>query len=159
MLRLSFVSELVADRAAIWAHATTLDGVNEELAPLHMSGPRGVRLDAGVPTGRPLFRSLVTIARVIPIDLHELTLAHVDEGRGFRETSRSILEARWVHVRTLADMPSGGTILTDELELEPRLFALIVARIVRRVFERRHAVLRRKFGHAGAAARRRGQDE
>jgi hypothetical protein len=150
MRQLSFTSELAADRATVWAHATTLDGVNEELAPLHMSGPRGVRLDASVPTGRPLFRSLVTVLRVLPLDLHELTLARVDEGRGFHEASRSLLQARWVHVRTLADLPEGGTRVTDELEFEPRLFAPLVERIVRAVFERRHAALRRKFGRAGA---------
>ena len=36
--------------------------------------------------------------------------------------------------------------MLDELEFEPRVFPLLVARIVRKVFERRHAVLRRKFG-------------
>jgi hypothetical protein len=45
---------------------------------------------------------------------------------------------------------SGGSRLTllvrDRLEFEPRILPMWVSRLVRRVFERRHARLRARFG-------------
>jgi len=121
-----------------------MGGVNAELAPVHMSHPAGAVLGADVPLGQPLFRSLVTLWGLLPLDLHELALVDVRPGEGFHESSRSLLERRWVHRRTLADAPDGME-LVDELEFEPRVLGPLIARIVAATFARRHACLRRLF--------------
>src|SRR5262245_5472182 len=102
--RLRIRSRLATDRRTLWDHASSMDGVNTELAPLHMSHPPDAVLSADVPLGQPLFRSLVTLWGLIPLDLHEFGLVSVRPGEGFHESSRSLLERRWVHRRTLADV-------------------------------------------------------
>lgn len=137
-------SRLTTDRASLWAHASSMAGVNAELAPMHMSHPDGAAIGPDVPLGVPLFRSLVTLWGVVPLDLHEFALVEIRPGEGFHESSRSLLERRWIHRRTLADVP-GGIELTDELEFEPRLAGFLVARVIAHTFTRRHARLRRLF--------------
>ena len=142
--RLRIRSRLATDRQSLWAHASSMDGVNAELAPIRMSHPAGAALGPDVPLGTPLFRSLVTLWGFVPLDLHEFALLEVHPGEGFHESSRSLLERRWVHRRTLVDAP-GGIELTDELEFEPRLAGFLIARIIALTFARRHARLRRLF--------------
>jgi hypothetical protein len=143
--RLRISSRLGTDRRSLWAHASSMAGVNAELAPMHMSHPDGAAIAADVPLGVPLFRSLVTLWGFVPLDLHEFALVEIRLGEGFHESSRSLLERRWVHRRNLADVP-GGVELTDELEFEPRLAGFLVARIIAHTFTRRHARLRGLFG-------------
>ena len=121
-----------------------MDGVNAELTPVRMSHPTGATIAPGVPLGRPLFRSVVSLWGLVPLDVHELRLVDVRPDEGFHESSRSVLERRWVHRRSLADAPDGVEI-ADELEFEPRILGFLVARIVAATFERRHARLRRLF--------------
>jgi len=142
--RLRIRSRLATDRPSLWAHASSMAGVNAELAPIHMSHPDGAAIGLDVPLGVPLFRSLVTLWGLVPLDLHEFALVGIQPGEGFHESSRSLLERRWVHRRTLVDVP-GGVELTDELEFEPRLAGFLVARIIARTFTRRHARLRGLF--------------
>jgi hypothetical protein len=127
-----------------------MDGVNAELAPVHMSHPAGAAIRPDLALGRPLFRSVVTLWGVVPLDVHELGLVDVRHAEGFHESSRSLLERRWIHRRSLADAP-GGVEITDELEFEPRVLGVLVARIVASTFERRHARLRRLFAGRDAA--------
>lgn len=143
--RLRVASPLAASPEAVWAHASTMAGVNEELAPLRMSAPPGARLDADVPLGTRLFRSTISVAGVLPFDVHDLTLVELTPGRGFHEASSSLTERRWIHRRTVAPA-AGGCTVEDDLTFEPRLLGGLVRRIVGRVFARRHAALRRKFG-------------
>jgi hypothetical protein len=143
---LTVASELGADAAAVWAHAASLDGVNAELAPLRMSGPRGVALDDKmVPLGRPAFVSVVTLWGVVPLDLHELTLVDVAPGRSFHEASRSLVQRRWVHVRRVEASAGGGCRVSDEVTFTPRLLGGLVRAIIVRTFARRHRRLRRMF--------------
>lgn len=137
-------SRLAADRDAVWRHASSMEGVNDELAPIRMSHPPGAVLTADVPLGQPLFRSVVSLGGLVPLDVHTFALVDVEPGRGFHESSRSWLERRWVHRRTLDDAP-GGVEVVDELEFEPRVLGRVVARIVGVTFARRHARLRRLF--------------
>jgi hypothetical protein len=147
--RIRLVSQLAAEAPAVWAHASSMDGVNAELAPIRMSAPPGARIDETVPLGTPLFVSTVSIRGVVPFDLHELTLVDVVPGRGFREVSRSLLQARWNHVRTIEPRAAGGCSLEDEVTFIPRVSGPIARRIVAWVFRRRHAWLRRRFGGTG----------
>jgi hypothetical protein len=80
----------------------------------------------------------------VPLDLLVFALVEIRPGVGFHESSRSLLERRWIHRRTLADVP-GGIELMDELEFEPRLAGFLVARVIAHTFTRRHARLRRLF--------------
>jgi hypothetical protein len=141
----SIRSSLRASPDVLWQHASTLRGVNQELWPLHLSGPDDASLTRDVRLDQPVLRSVVSVLGVFVLDLHEFSLVRVSQGEGFHEHSRSLLERRWQHVRTIRKQP-GGCLVTDELEFEPRLFPKLVARVVRRVFEHRHGFLRRRFG-------------
>jgi len=143
--RIHLVSPLAARIEQVWEHASSIAGINEELAPLRMSAPPPGRLSEDMPLGVRLFRSRVTLGGLIPIDLHDLTLVAFTPGRGFHESSSSLLQRRWIHRRTL-DPYRGGCALADDLSFEPRLVGGVAARIVARVFLRRHHALRRKFG-------------
>jgi hypothetical protein len=138
-------SALRATPETVWQHAASFEGMNEELWPVHVSGPKGAVLRPDSARPEPLFRGVVSLLRLIVLDLHEFKLLRVSLGEGFHESSRSLLERRWEHVRTITPQP-GGCVISDELEFEPRLLPALVASVVRRVFERRHAFLRRKFG-------------
>lgn len=142
-------SVLAAPPARVWEHATSMPGVNRELAPIRMSHPEGrERLDGEVPLGEPLFTSTVRLGP-IPLDRHRLVLTELEPGRRFQEDSTSLLQRRWRHRRTVE--PHGaGCVLTDRLEIVPRLPGAgpLTRWIVGRVFERRHRVLRELFGRS-----------
>lgn len=143
--RFTLTSRLRANADVLWQHASSMDGVNAELAPVRMSAPRGARLTDDTPTGRLLFRSVVTLGGIVPLDLHMLTLASIEPGRGFHERSWSLLEASWEHVRTIT--PDGdGCVVTDDLRFTPRLLGALVSRIAARAFANRHRYLRKRFG-------------
>jgi len=145
-MRLVFSSSLAAPVETVWTHASGLAGINRELSPLRMSGGDSLRLDAHTPLGVPLFRSVLSLGHILPFDLHTLVLAEVWPGRGFRETSHSLLQRRWEHRRELVPTLAGGTRVTDTLDFEPRAFPGVAGALVRRVFERRHRWLTAHFG-------------
>jgi hypothetical protein len=144
-------SALRAAPETVWQHASTLQGMNDELWPLHISGPKAGALGSDVPLGEPLFRGVVTLLRLVVLDVHEFKLLRVQPGQAFHESSRSLTERRWEHVRTILPEP-GGCVVSDELEFEPRLLPALLEAVVQRIFERRHAFLRRKFGELIARA-------
>lgn len=140
-------TRVAATPEIVWDHASTMAGVNAELAPLRMSHPEGLdRLDGDVPLGQPLFTSTIAIGP-LPFDRHELTLVRLDAPHGFVEESRSRLHRRWRHERRLVAL-DGGCEVIDHLTVEPRLpgARLVSRRIVQRLFERRHRVLAARFG-------------
>jgi hypothetical protein len=143
--RIRVVSRLGADPETIWTHASSIDGVNLELAPVRMHAPKGARIDASVPLDRPAGRGFVTLFGVLPIDFHELRLVDVAPGRFFHEHSRTLVEAHWIHKRRI-DPCADGTRVEDDVTFQPRAFGTLVSRIVPRVFARRHRYLRRRFG-------------
>jgi hypothetical protein len=151
MQELVFRSVVRAPVSTIWSHARTLRGINRELAPLHMSGGDELSLDESVPLGVPLLRSLLTVARVVPLDLHTLRLAEVWPGRGFQEDSYSLLQRCWRHRRVI-EAVAGGTAITDQLVFEPRFLPRLTARVVHWVFTRRHQKLRADFRTAATSA-------
>lgn len=141
-------SALRASADEVWAHASTMAGVNDELAPwVRMTVPhfaQGKRLADAEP-GREAFRSILLLLGVIPFDSHHLTLERVLE-RGFDEESWSWLQRRWRHERRVAPS-TGGCIVTDRLTVAPRLApAFLVKPIVQRLFAARHRRLRSRFG-------------
>ena len=149
-------SLLAAPPAAVWGRVASMTGVNAELMPaVRMTFPRACeRLDRNllVP-GRTLFRSVLLLFGVLPVDVHSLALASLAPGRGFLESSSSLLNRRWIHERVL-DAEEGATRIRDRVYFECRLPGLRVALapVVRAIFRHRHAQLRRHFG-TGVAPR------
>jgi ligand-binding SRPBCC domain-containing protein len=144
-------SILAAPLAEVWAHASSMPGVNRELMPIvRMTYPRETASLAAVtdvPLDRVLFASWILLFGVIPIDRHMLRLRALDPPHGFSEDSWSWMQRHWRHRRTLELVDATHTRVDDEVEFEPRLGgAWLLRPIYQRVFEHRHAVLRRLFG-------------
>ncbi|MFV8751838.1 hypothetical protein ACNOYE_14935 [Nannocystaceae bacterium ST9] len=144
-------SRLAAPIAEVWAHASSMIGINRELMPIvRMTHPRETAsladVDA-VPLDQLLFRSWILLFGLIPIDRHMLRLRALDPPHGFHEDSWSWMQRRWQHRRTLAAIDETHTRVDDIVEFEPRFGgAWLLRPIYQRVFEHRHAVLRRRFG-------------
>lgn len=140
-------SRLGAPAPEVWRHATSMAGINRELAPIGMSHPPDRdTLDADVPLGQPLFTSVLRLGPV-PFDRHRLTLAALDWGVGFQEDSTSLLHRRWRHRRTVTPLDADTCEVHDHLEVVPRLPGASAPTrwLVGRVFDRRHQVLRTTF--------------
>ena len=142
-------SRLDADAGRVWAHVTTMEGVNEELMPfVRMTVPRRARglTLADVPLGVHEFTSYLLAFGVLPFDAHFLRLDEVSD-RHFVERSSSLLQRLWQHERTVE--PDGdGCRVTDRVTFEPRLgfLAPLVRLIITPLFRHRHRRLRRRFG-------------
>jgi ligand-binding SRPBCC domain-containing protein len=142
-------SRLAAPADVVWAHATSMHGVNAELFPLvRMTHPRGLDslAEREVPLGAPVFRSWILLAGVIPIDYDDLTFVALEPGR-FLERSPMLTQRAWEHERRVE--PSGvGCVLTDRIRSTPRVAALApLFRVAFRLaFQLRHRNLRRRFG-------------
>jgi len=146
-VRIDVSSELAADVDSVWRQVSTPAGVNYELWPLRMTFPRDLPSIDEASTGQNLFRSLITLLGVLPLDWHHFGLVRIDPGRGFHEISSSLWVARWVHIRSVAPHDRGCTV-HDQVECSPRLLmpTCLVAPLYRYIFERRHDRLRRRFG-------------
>lgn len=149
MLTFTLCSELHAPPADVWAHCSSLAGINEELAPLRMTAPPTVATlgPEDVPLHRTWFHSWVLLFGVIPLDRHALRLTELVPGEGFHEESTSWLQRRWIHDRRVTPTPAGCK-LTDQVCFEPRLALLrpLLVPIVRATFARRHRRLQARFG-------------
>ena len=141
MIELAFRSELAADRSAVWAVVSTMDGVNAELAPwVRMTHPAELSslADLQVEPGQVVLRSWLLAGGLVPIDRHALALEHVLPEQGFDEESTSWLQRRWRHERRVETTAAGGCVVTDRLVVDPRLpfarpgVARIVAWLVQR---------------------------
>jgi ligand-binding SRPBCC domain-containing protein len=148
--RFTVSSRLAAPRGAVWERVSSMEGVNDELAPLvRMTYPATVADlgEADVPLGERLFRSWLLLFGVVPFDYDDLVLVRVEAGRGFLERSSMLSQRVWEHERTLEDAP-GGCLVTDRIRYEPRLPGLgrLLRPLLRRFFAHRHRRLRRRFG-------------
>jgi ligand-binding SRPBCC domain-containing protein len=142
-------SNLAAPPDEVWRHATSMAGVNAELAPISMSFPTAYADLADLPAGAlgtELFTSVLRVGPV-PFDRHRLTLTEVGPGRSFQEDSRSLLNRRWRHRRTVTPTEIGCQ-LTDRLEVDPRVPGAgpLTRWLVGRIFDRRHRYLVAAFG-------------
>jgi len=151
VIELHFESHLAAAPEAVWRRVTSVEGIDDEMAPLlRMTFPRGIRalpLDAFVP-GRRLCRSWLLLCRVLPIDWSDLTLVELEPGRRFLERSPMFSMAFWQHERIVAPSAQGSTVV-DNLAFHPRLLPRALVRAgVALFFRHRHARLRRRFGIA-----------
>jgi ligand-binding SRPBCC domain-containing protein len=143
-------SRLTAPRQQVWDRIASMEGVNDELAPLiRMTYPPEIDslTPDTVPLGERLFRSWILLFGVIPFDYDDLVLVRVDEGHGFLERSTMLSQRLWQHERTLTDAPGGCTV-TDHITYEPRIpgIAPALRPVLRGFFRHRHRRLRRHFG-------------
>jgi ligand-binding SRPBCC domain-containing protein len=146
-------SSLRTPQAEVWAHVTTVNGINDELGPwLRMTSTRALRENglAEVRVGERLCRSWVLLLGVLPVDYDDITLERLDPPRGFLERSRMLSQRAWEHERTVepGDGDAGSCVLTDRIRYEPRLpvpDALLRA-LYTAIFRHRHRRLRRRFG-------------
>jgi ligand-binding SRPBCC domain-containing protein len=144
-------SELTSPAEVVWAHATSMAGVNVELRPwLHMTVPRGLDLQPRTisPPGGFAFHSWILLAGVLPFDRHALGFEAMEpEQFWFHERSSSWLQREWIHWRWI-EPTAKGCRLTDRVRCTPRvaLAEPLIGRIVRAVFDHRHRVLRSLFG-------------
>ncbi len=152
-IRVRSTSCLAAPIVEVWAHCSSMAGVNLELMPIvRMTYPSAAAslatVDTAVALDQVLFASWILLFGLIPIDRHMLRLRELDPPHGFAEDSWSWMQRRWAHRRTLEIVDPSHTRVTDEVEFEPRLpgGAWLLRPIYQRVFEHRHARLRRLFG-------------
>lgn len=143
-------SALLASADEVWKHASTMEGVNEELGPwVRMTVPRAAQGKglADVEVGREAFASVLLLLSAVPFDVHHLTLERILD-RGFVEESWSWLQRRWRHERRI-EPSAAGCVVTDHLTVDPRFAPVrLVQPIVRKIFEARHRRLRARFGAA-----------
>jgi hypothetical protein len=147
---LFFESRLPVSADTVWRWITSLEGMSAEMWPyFRMTVPPQVTslADLTVQPGKRLFRSRVFLFGFLPIDHSDLTLLELTPGEGFVEQSPMGSMHLWRHERRVRPAPDGrGVILSDHLTFEPRWLRSIVVWFIRRVFQHRHAVLRRQFG-------------
>jgi ligand-binding SRPBCC domain-containing protein len=150
-------STLNAPRADVWRWITSVEGISKEMWPyFRMTAPAGVRDldDLDIKPGVPFAHSRVYLFGFIPLGSWDFTLLEMDRGRGFVEQSPSTFMECWRHERRLVDDPNAPSSvrLVDHVTFVPHDPAFLVGRFMRRVFEHRHRVLRKHFGHTGDAA-------
>ena len=150
MHRASFGSDLSAPPEVVWRHATSMEGVNEELMPLlRMTVPAGLA-GAGIdtlPAGRRAGRSWLLLFGWLPVDYDDLTIAEHGPGRRFLERSTMLTQSVWEHERTVEPV-EGGCRLVDTVQWHGRLPGLgaLYRLAVPVLFGHRHRRLRRRFG-------------
>jgi hypothetical protein len=145
-------TELRITPAAFWERMS-MSAVNAELSPLvRMTCPDRWRRCplAQWSTGSVLFRSVVLLFGVLPVDLHSLRLESIyaDE-RGFLERSHSWCNRQWQHERTTT-ATAAGCIVEDKVSVEGRIPAvtMLLLPVYRLVFLHRHRRLKVLYGAA-----------
>jgi ligand-binding SRPBCC domain-containing protein len=154
----SIASTLHAPHDRVWAHATSMAGVNQELWPLLRMTYPADRAEIGgqaVPLGTPLFRSVVLLFGVLPIDYDQITFEALDPGRRFVESSRTMSQRVWRHERTV-DPVGGGCTVTDRVTFVPKVAAMgsLLLPALGLLFANRHRRLTRRFGGDPGVVRR-----
>jgi len=152
MLTIERTSELAAPAPDVWRHATSLAGINHELAPyLMMTAPpelREVALDAiQVALGEPLFASRALLFGIVPVERMQVTLVELEPGRRFVEQSALLALPYWRHERTV-DAVGTGCRLRDALAFRApvAIAAPVLHRLLIALFTHRHRRLRALFG-------------
>jgi hypothetical protein len=150
-IELHFESWLDASPEAVWKWITSIEGISAEMWPFfRMTVPRGVHslADVDFRPGDRLFHSRVLLFGFLPIDHSDVTLLQLAPGEGFLEQSPMGSMKLWRHERRISPAPAGesGVVVTDRLTFVPKWLPGLVSWFIRRVFQHRHAVLRRSFG-------------
>lgn len=142
-------SELPISAEQLWWQVGSLSAVNSELFPISMSSAsayRNIHLKEA-PVGKFLFRSIVLLFGFIPLDVHRFYLESIGPKFEFKERSSSLFNQYWRHHRKILEIEEDSCLLIDEIAFKNRLGFLsgIFKGVYRKVFNRRHAYLRKKF--------------
>lgn len=148
-------SVVAAPVDAVWERVISPEGINHELRPwMTMSMPAGagdLSIDT-VEVGKPLGRSWIRLAGVVPFDYDDLTITELVPGRSFREESAMLSASSWRHERSLTPTASGGTHVHDRLTFTPRVpgraAAAVQSRIIAALFRHRHRRLAEHFSQS-----------
>jgi ligand-binding SRPBCC domain-containing protein len=143
----------------VWQRVVTPEGINDELRPwMTMSMPRGaasLTVDT-VPIGTPIGRCWMRLFGVLPFDYDYLSIAELDQGRGFDEQSTMMSMRQWRHQRTVTPDGDSKTVVRDRITFTLRTplrpATPIVAAGLRALFGHRHRRLQRYFNSTGAHA-------
>ncbi|WP_028101580.1 hypothetical protein [Pseudoduganella violaceinigra] len=143
-------TELAVTPEAFWRRMS-MNAVNAELRPLvSMTAPAAWR---NCPVeqwaaGPVLFRSVILLFGLIPVDVHSLRLAQIIPARGFLERSHSWCNKVWQHERT-TERSDAGCVVTDTLTVQGRIpfLAALLMPMYRAVFRHRHHRLKAMYGH------------
>jgi len=152
MNRFEISSTVAASPLQAWHWITSVQGIGAELSPfLRMSSPKGIEAlpDLQFVPGKPLFRSIIYLFGVLPVDYSNLTLLELKPGVGFIEQSPMGSMKHWRHERIIRPLPVGCEV-TDVLIFQPRFASALSSWIVKKLFTHRHAVLRSRLGAARA---------
>jgi ligand-binding SRPBCC domain-containing protein len=141
---------LAAPPEWVWAHVTSMRGINDELRPwLKMTAPRAVREMTleDVELGKRVCRSWILLGGVVPVEYDDVTLVERGPGHRFLEQSPVLSQRSWQHERWI-EAVDGGCRISDRLTFEPRLgaAAALSRRVVEAIFTHRHRRLARRFG-------------
>lgn len=143
-------TDLAASRERLWEHTSDLDQVNREFFPFFkMTYPACGRLltPKTVKIGEKLFRSWILLFYVLPVEYDDITLAKLEPGSGFYETSTMLTQKKWRHKRTLLNIKNGCCVV-DEIKFTPRLYfgGEVQKKLFSMLFKYRHWRLKRIFG-------------
>lgn len=142
-------SLIPAARTTLWQHVTQMRHVNDELMPfVRMTYPADRASLAGqaVPMNTVLFRSIILLFGILPIDLHALAFDKIEDDKAFYENSTTLTHKYRKHTRSLTDT-TGGTIVKDEVHFSPRLPLIghLFLPIYTAIFRHRHRQLLKAF--------------
>ena len=144
-------SHLAAERAVVWSHVASPEGVNREFRPLlRMTFPDGVGdLTETWEPGKTLFRSWILLLGILPVEYDDLAFVEVEPSRRFLERSELLSQRMWEHERTI-EPRAVGCVLRDRIRFRARIPLLegVHEPVFRLVFALRHRNLRRKFGRS-----------
>lgn len=150
MAELSFHrSSVVTATAEEVLSSLTMKSVNAEMRPLARMTVPTEWADRPIlewPTGVPLFNSWILLLGILPVDRHSVCFRSITPGKGFAETSTSLLNSSWHHQRVIAPCNSGCRI-ADAVTFRCRLPLLgyLLRPLYTMVFRRRHQQLRTRF--------------
>lgn len=141
---------LRAPPEAVWARASSVEGIRDELRPLaDMTFPASIEAlnEATVPLGERLCRSWILLFGVLPVEYDDVTLVELEPGRRFLERSQMLTLREWRHERIVEPHPDGST-MTDRLSWDARLPLpdALVRSIVATLFRHRHRRLAAYWG-------------
>jgi ligand-binding SRPBCC domain-containing protein len=149
---ITFTTALPRPAEEVWAHATSLAGINAELEPLlRIATPHGVTdlasLEAFLASGRPL-SAMLMLGGIVPLSWWEPTLERF-EGRHFVERSTLPWLSLWRHEREVRETADGCEVI-DRITFSPRFPwpEPVVQNAVQQLFKHRHKRLRDLFGRS-----------
>ena len=133
----------------LWKALTNMQGVNYELAPfVKMTVPIAYQdfTIADAPIGEQLFKSVILLFQLIPVDIHYFKLEKVIPNERFEEDSTSLMHYFWKHTRILTAVDE-GTEVKDIIQFRPRipLIGFVLQPIYQFIFKNRHQRLRKKY--------------